>query len=203
VKMTLKTRLTCFHIRYILYTMSLDIIVGPMFSGKSSRVADIVSRYTALGSRVLLIHHADDIRYGHGHITHNQRVTNCFSTHDLGDIPMELLEDANVILVDEAQFFHGLVPFCEMVVDTMSKKLYLVGLDGDSNRRRFGEILDCIPLADRVEKLTAFCRRCANGTPGIFTYRRSGPDDQQVIIGGCDMYETLCRECFFLRDINA
>jgi thymidine kinase len=177
--------------------MSLDILLGPMFAGKSSRIADIVSRYEALGSRVLLIKHADDIqRYGEEHTTHNNRRTNCLCVQSFDEISEELLNQANIIIVDEAQFFTGLVVFCEYVVDTLGKKLYLVGLDGDSNRRPFGELLQCIPLADRVEKLHAFCRRCANGTPAIFTYRKYGPDDQQVIVGGSDMYEPLCRECF-------
>lgn len=177
--------------------MSLDILLGPMFAGKSSRIADIVSRYEALGSRVLLIKHVDDTRYGNGHVTHNQRRTNCISVRTFDDISNEMLERANIVIVDEAQFFSNLVTFCEHVVDTLGKKMYLVGLDGDSNRKPMGEILQCIPLADRVEKLTAFCKRCANGTPGIFTHRFHGPNDQQVIIGGSDMYETLCRDCYF------
>jgi thymidine kinase len=180
--------------------MSLDILLGPMFAGKSSRIADIVSRYQALGSRVLLIHHASDTRYGDGHRTHNNRYTPCLSVSELNNFEPGLLENVDIVIVDEAQFFTGLVAFCEYVVDTLHKKLYLVGLDGDSNRRPFGELLQCIPLADRVEKLHAFCARCANGTPGIFTLRIAGPDDQQVIIGGNDMYQALCRECYMCAE---
>lgn len=176
--------------------MSLDIIIGPMFAGKSSRIADIVSRYEALGSRVLLVKPVCDNRYGNDHITHNKRKTPCISVKDLDDIPVETLKKSDVIIVDEAQFFKYLVAFCEWVVDTHEKKLYLVGLDGDSNRKPFGEILQCIPLADRVERLTAFCKRCANGTPGLFSYRRPGVSNDLVAVGGADMYETLCRECY-------
>lgn len=179
-----------------MYYMSLDIIIGPMFAGKSSRIADIVSRYEALGSQVLLVKPVCDNRYGEGHTTHNNRKTPCISVKDLDDIPKNLLEKANVIIVDEAQFFKYLVPFCEYAVDTLEKKLYLVGLDGDSSRRSFGEILQCIPLADRVEKLTAFCKRCANGTPGLFSYRKSNDLNDVVMIGGNELYETLCRECY-------
>ena len=176
--------------------MSLDIIIGPMFAGKSSRIADIVSRYEALDTRVLLIKPICDNRYGDYHVTHNRRKTPCLSVNDLHDIPRTMLESSDVIIVDEVQFFTYVVPFCEYVVDTLEKKLYLVGLDGDSNRRPFGEILQCIPLADRVEKLHAFCKKCANGTPGLFSHRKPGASNQLVMVGGNDLYETLCRECY-------
>jgi thymidine kinase len=185
--------------------MSLDIIIGPMFAGKSSRIADIVSRYEALGSRVLLVKPKCDNRYDStdtSHVTHNRRKTVCISVNDLDDISKEAVANSDIIIVDEAQFFSHLIAFCEWIVDTHTKKLYLVGLDGDSNRRPFGEILDCIPLADRVEKLHAFCKKCANGTPGIFSYRRSRQSNEQVMVGGSDIYETLCRECYLRQFIE-
>jgi thymidine kinase len=180
--------------------MSLDIIIGPMFAGKSSRILDLASQYQAIGSRVLIIKHASDRRYAYSEdkiVTHGDRRANCAEAFDLHHPDLiARIEDHDIIIVDEAQFFTYLVAFCEHVVDTKNKKLYLIGLDGDSNRRKFGEILDCIPLADRVERLTALCRRCANGTPGLFSRRRSGHYHQQVIVGGAEMYETLCRECY-------
>lgn len=177
--------------------MSLDIIIGPMYSGKSSKLLSIVSRYTSLGSRVLVVKHRIDVRYGANNvITHDGHSIPCLAVQDLDDIPIERYD---VIVVDEAQFFRHLIPFCEHAVDTHSKRVYLFGLDGDSNRRPFGEILQCIPLADRVERLTAFCRRCANGTPGLFSHRHEGGDDQQVMVGGAERYETLCRECYIRR----
>lgn len=181
--------------------MSLDIIIGPMFAGKSSRILSIVSRYAALETPVLVIKHADDLRYSREPevVTHDNQRAPCIAVRDLDALTPEDISRFKVIVVDEAQFFRRLVPFVEWVVDSLGKHLYLVGLDGDSNRRPFGELLECIPLADRVERLTAFCRRCANGTPAPFTYRRSGPHDQQVIVGGQDRYLALCRECYHLE----
>jgi len=178
--------------------MSLDIIFGPMFAGKSSRILSIVSRYTSLGTRVLVVNHGDDVRYGDVDevVTHDQRRIPCIRIHALNELSDDLIRSYDVVLVDEAQFFAGLVPFVERVVERFNKHLYLIGLDGDSNRRPFGDLLQCIPLADRIERLTAFCHRCANGTPGLFTCRVSGPADQQVIVGGQGMYEALCRRCY-------
>ncbi len=169
-----------------------------MFAGKSSRILSILSRYAALDTPVLVIKHADDVRYSPTEIaTHNNQRAPCISVRDLDDIPLADLLRFKVIIVDEAQFFRNLVPFVEWAVDTHRRHLYLVGLDGDSNRRPFNsDLLQCIPLADRVEKLTAFCHHCADGTPGLFTQRHSGPHDQQVIVGGSDLYVTLCRRCY-------
>lgn len=174
--------------------MSLDVVIGPMFSGKSSYVLSVVSRYSVLGVPVLVITHESDTRYAANQVvTHDGRSAPCVHAKDLDTVD---ISPYKVIIVDEAQFFSHLVPFVEWAVDTHGKHLFLVGLDGDSNRRKFGEILDCIPLADRVLRLTAFCRSCADGTPGLFSYRRQGPTDRQVLVGGLSMYETLCRACY-------
>jgi thymidine kinase len=173
-----------------------------MFAGKSTRILSILSRYAALDTPVLVIKHADDVRYSRNEIaTHNNQRAPCIAVRDLDDVRLEDILRFKVLIVDEAQFFQRLVPFVEWVVDTHKKHLYLVGLDGDSNRRSFqSDLLQCIPLADSVEKLTAFCRRCADGTPGLFTYRHSGPHDQQVIVGGSELYSTLCRKCYLRQE---
>jgi thymidine kinase len=178
--------------------MSLDIVLGPMFAGKSSRILSIISRYAAVNTPVLVIKHSNDVRYSaHEITTHDNQRAPCLAVQDLVDIALEDILRFKVIIVDEAQFFRNLVPFVEWVVDTHKRHLYLVGLDGDSNRRPFqSDLLQCIPLADSVEKLAAFCRQCGDGTPGLFSYRHSGPHDQQVIVGGSDCYATLCRECY-------
>jgi thymidine kinase len=178
--------------------MSLDIILGPMFAGKTSRIFSIVSRYTALGMRVLVVKHANDVRYGNNEeiVTHDGRRIPCRAVRDLFDIGLNQYLQYDLIVVDEAQFFQGLVPFVESIVDTHEKHLFLVGLDGDSNRRPFGEILQCIPLADRVERIAGLCRRCADGTPGVFSWRHAGPNDRQVAVGGENWYEALCRSCY-------
>lgn len=182
--------------------MSLDIILGPMFAGKSSRILSIESRYASLGLRVLILKHIGDVRYGEHDdvITHDRRRVPCRRILNFNEIEEETLQRFDVVIVDEAHFFPGLVGFVGRVVEQHRKALFLVGLDGDSNRRPFGELLECIPLADRVERITAFCRRCANGTPGLFSYRIQGPHDQQVIVGGVGMYETLCRRCYVRRN---
>ena len=176
--------------------MSLEIILGPMFSGKSSRILSIVSRYSALNVPILVVKHSADVRYSANEVvTHDNRRAPCVTVRHFGEIEPMFLRRFRVVIIEEAQFFQGLVGFVEHLVDGLHMDVFVVGLDGDSNRRSFGEILHCIPLADKVEKLTALCRRCADGTPGIFTYR-NGHQDQQMIVGGANLYEALCRECY-------
>jgi thymidine kinase len=74
------------------------------------------------------------------------------------------------------------------------KRVYISGLDGDFERKKIGQILDLIPLCDKVTKLTSICNKCKNGTPGIFSKRLTGEKEQTVI--GADNYIPVCRECY-------
>ena len=93
--------------------MSLDIIIGPMFSGKSSRILSIVSRYEAIKTPILVIKHSSDTRYVFGEtdiVTHDQRRVPSLSVQDLFyEEVMDRIGTYQVIIVDEAQFFKDLV----------------------------------------------------------------------------------------------
>ena len=69
----------------------------------------------------------------------------------------------------------------------------LAGLDGDYRQKKFGEVIDCIPMASDVVKLSALCMDCRNGTPGPFT-KRIVNDDTLELIGGKDLYKAVCRK---------
>jgi hypothetical protein len=100
---------------------------------------------------------------------------------------------ATVILINEGQFFLDLY---ECVIDMLKEKkqVYICGLDGDFERKRFGSILELIPICDNVTKLKALCSLCKNGTPGIFSLRLSN-EKQQMLIGS-DNYIPVCRNCY-------
>ena len=176
---------------------SIDIIFGPMFSGKTSHVLALAGRYASIGRRVLVVNHALDSRYANANeiVTHSGEHIPCFTTDTLNALTEDFLRPFQVIIIDEAQFFEGLVPLVEFVVDTLGKKLYLVGLNGTSERAPFGEIARCIPHADSITLLSALCAGCRDGTPAHFS-RRKFPSPQQIVIGGSSMYEPVCRECY-------
>jgi thymidine kinase len=101
--------------------------------------------------------------------------------------------NADVILINEGQFFTDLYDGVVTMLGE-NKKVYVCGLDGDFERKKFGSILDLIPLCDKVTKLTSLCSICKNGTLGIFTMRLSKELTQTVV--GSDNYIPVCRKCY-------
>jgi thymidine kinase len=175
----------------------LEMVIGPMFSGKTTWLIEKYKSYTYIGKKVLVINYSADIRYS----------TTMLSSHDRIEIPCvfsslicddsdvwNAVKDADVILINEGQFFSDLIGSVRMMVDTMNKHVFISGLDGDFRREKFGDILDLIPICDKVEKLSALCAICRNGTPAIFSKRLTDESNQVVI--GSDNYKPLCRNCY-------
>jgi len=104
-----------------------------------------------------------------------------------------------VVLINEGQFFQDLQEGVSELVNTYKAHVYVAGLDGDFRREKFGQILDLIPLCDKVYKLHALCVRCKNGKKAIFSHRMmtsSSCTVEQKIVGAEDVYQPLCRDCF-------
>jgi thymidine kinase len=181
--------------------MSLELLIGPMFAGKSSVLQSIVKRHRSHGWSVMVITHVIDKRYGD-----DPQIVN----HDLQRLPaigadelLPLLDHpeyvaARLIVVEEAQFFKDLVPFIARAVDIDSKHAVVVGLDGDADRRKFGHVLDLIPYADRVQKLTALCKECSDAIPAIFTFAVPSAAETissgQPCVGASEKYIPMCRK---------
>lgn len=176
---------------------SLELIIGPMFSGKSSAIMSAVKRYEAIRYPVLVLTSAIDTRY----TTHTSEVVNhdfqrmkATPVHTLAPIILTpAYAAAKVIVVEEAQFIPDLFDFVVKAVDVDKKNLIVVGLDGDSDRRPFGQILQLIPLADKIQKLTSYCTLCSDGTPALFSFCTAGKS-QQISVGATDKYMPLCRK---------
>jgi len=173
-----------------------------MFSGKTSRIVEIFKQCRFCNIPVVVINHSEDNRYDDELLsTHDKIKIPCIKTTKLADIwhsdslvdPTDKLNTCEVILINEGQFFPDLY---DTVVSMLSKgkKIYVCGLDGDFERKKFGQILDIIPLCDKVNKLTSLCSICKNGTPGIFSKRISSETQQTVV--GSDNYIPVCRNCY-------
>ena len=178
--------------------MSLKILMGPMFAGKSTAILRLTNRYKSIGWPILLLTYAADNRYSTDELlmTHDLWEVSCKKVSALmPEVTTKQFEDAKLIIIDEAQFFGDLKAFVLHVVDALGKDVVLVGLDGDADRKPFGQLLDCVPLADEVEKLSALCKRCGDGTPALFTHCRQSKTEQ-VCVGGAEMFESLCRKHF-------
>lgn len=173
----------------------LELILGPMFSGKTSRLIEIHKQYVFCNIAVCVINHSIDDRYDSQLMsTHDKIKIPCIKTSTLLDLLVQPeLQDAKVILINEGQFFADLNAFVRLMLD-QGKTIYVCGLDGDFERNKFGQLLDLIPLCDKVSKLTSLCGLCKNGTLGIFSKRISSETEQTVV--GADNYIPVCRKCY-------
>ena len=184
--------------------MSLELLIGPMFAGKSSAIQSIIRRHQALGWNVFVVTHSMDTRYTTepAIVNHDKVMMPAHATNKL----MALINhpdyvSSRLVVIEEAQFFPDLVEFVLQTVDKSEKHAVVVGLDGDAERRPFGRVLDLVPYCDRVTKLTAMCKMCKDGTPAIFTFAAHvdavvAASDGRPCVGADEKYVPLCRKHF-------
>ncbi|KAK6932841.1 Thymidine kinase [Dillenia turbinata] len=174
----------------------IHVIVGPMFAGKTTTLLHRIQSERSKGRSVAIIKSNKDTRYGLDSIvTHDGLKLPCWALADLSSFKEKCSDDAysklEVIGIDEAQFFRDLYDFCRKAADHDGKTLIVAGLDGDYLRRSFGHVLDIIPLADTVTKLTARCEVC--NKQALFTLRKTD-EIQKELIGGAEVYMPVCRQ---------
>lgn len=179
--------------------MSLEIVIGPMFSGKSSYAMSYIRRQRVIGKKVVIIKPDIDNRYSNNDVlvTHDQETIQC----TLWDItrPLGITQDiqtCNCLVIEEAQFFRNLKNFVIYLLKSYNINILLIGLDGDINQKPFGELLECIPYATNLTKLSAYCIECKNGTLAPFT-KCNNPNERNITgthirVGGSEMYKPVC-----------
>lgn len=196
---------------------SLRLRFGPMFSGKTTWLDGELNEFARNGWSCLKIVHAndkkrfidasvDDTTLKSSGYTHNlqakaldPRITVVF-TDTLVACAIDMY---NIIAIDEAQFFPDLLATVKVWVTT--KHLLVVGLDGNSQKERFGAVLDLIPLADEACKVVAKCGYCMTelkedqrfhgsllNLPAPFS-KRLAADQTEILVGGADKYVATCR----------
>ncbi|XP_075895181.1 thymidine kinase, cytosolic-like [Nelusetta ayraudi] len=170
----------------------IQVIFGPMFSGKSTELMRRVRRFQIAQYNCLLIKYAKDTRYSDkGLATHDRNTMEAVPANCLGDVrPLAL--QACVIGIDEGQFFPDTVEFCEEMAN-LGKTVIVAALDGTFQRKPFGNILSLVPLAESVVKLSAICMLCY--MEAAYT-KRTGNEKELVVIGGVDKYQAVCRRCY-------
>jgi thymidine kinase len=173
----------------------LVLIVGPMFSGKTSYLINVYNDCIQNGEKVVVINYKKDTRYDSTRLsTHDGRSCPCVFVDSISEsLLLEEVQTANVVLINEGQFFPDIYDKVLPLVDIAKKRVYVCGLDGDFKRERFGRLLDLVPVCDSIVKLTANCYYCSR--PAIFSHRKSD-SKEQVLIGAADMYVPLCRACY-------
>ena len=179
----------------------IEIIIGPMFSGKSTELIRRCTNYESIQKKVLIFNHSLDSRNKNNVVQTHSAATKCaIKTHNLIEYLNENtteLSTCDVIAIDEAQFFDDLLEFVKRI-EHLDIVVIIAGLDGDYFRTPFGEILQCIPYANSVTKLNAFCMVKKDGTKAAFTKRHKNNDQQQkqIDIGAKDKYYAVCRDVY-------
>jgi len=171
-----------------------------MFAGKSSAILQKVRRAEILGWKHLVLTNRIDVRYetsGSTIHTHDHAGMEACGVMKLEEaIGTDCYNEARLVVIEEAQFFSDLYTFVLKAVEEDGKEVVVVGLDGDSDRKPFGQILEVLPLADEVIRLSALCKRCGDGTAALFSALVKGTKESQVCVGGADRYEPMCRRHF-------
>ena len=185
----------------------LEIFIGPMWSGKTSELFKIYKRYNLSDIPILAINYSTDVRDTlHPTITNHDKMNmNCecgLLLSDISDIIngncSDSFKKANIILINECQFFQDAVQWVICAVETYNKTVYICGLDGDYKREEFYNWLRLVPFCDKITKLHSVCCGCKKHK-AIFTHRTTN-ESKQLQLG--ENYEPLCRECYINKNYD-
>jgi thymidine kinase len=173
---------------------SIELITGPMFSGKTEELIRRVSRSHIARLKTKLFKPDIDTRYSVNHIvSHDKRKLEAINVES----PLEILGlsvDADVVGIDEIQFFgEELIDVCTKLANG-GKRVIIAGLDKNYRGLPFAPLPNMLCVADYVTKLQAVCVDC--GAPATFTFRKDKEKNQEILLGERFDYEALCRPCF-------
>ena len=172
----------------------IEVICGPMFSGKSEELIRRLRRAMIARKRVEVFKPVIDNRYSADEIvSHGDLRMNSQTVSGAREIMDRIDLRAEVIGVDEANFMGPeLVDVAQRLADS-GKQVIVAGLDTDYMGRPFAPIPDLLAHAESIAKTLAICVRCGN--PAKHTQRLRGSDDL-IVVGAADLYEARCRRCF-------
>jgi len=177
----------------------LEVVCGPMFSGKSEELIRRLRRAEIAGLRALVVKPRIDDRYDVAHVvSHAGAKMRAVCADSAADI-LRLADGYDAVGIDEAQFFdEGIVDVVQELV-RRGVRVVAAGLDQDFRSEPFGAMPTLLCLAEFVDKLHAVCHRC--GGPGTRTQRlidgRPAPfSGETIVVGALDSYEARCTLCY-------
>ncbi len=172
----------------------IEVICGPMFSGKSEELIRRLRRAEIARQRVQIFKPVIDQRYSGDHIvSHNDLRIPSVGVSDAAGVEAKLDLRTEVIGVDEAQFLGTAMIDLVVRLADMGKRVVIAGLDTDYLGRPFHPMPELLAVADEITKTLAICMQCGN--PAKHTQRLIGSEDL-IVVGAAGMYEARCRRCF-------
>ena len=170
----------------------IELIIGPMFSGKSTRLIEQMRKYVYKAKKTIMVKYYADQRYSEKSevVTHDLIKYDSINCKLLRN-SFETLKQYDVIGIDEGQFFADLVEICEELA-LMGKIILIAALNGDFRMEPFPVIQRIISKADKIKLLKAYCFNCHKDAKFSLRIVQS---NETVLIGAGEAYKPACREC--------
>ncbi|SEF38832.1 thymidine kinase [Caloramator fervidus] len=177
----------------------IEMIVGPMYSGKSEELIRRIKRAKIARQKVQVFKPSIDNRYSITDVvSHNGEKEKAYSVDCAKDILSLVEEDTDVIAIDEVQFFDDeIVDVCKRLADK-GKRVICAGLDLDFKGEPFGPVPKLLAVAEFVDKIQAICVVCGNPatrTQRLINGKPARYSDPVVLVGAKEAYEARCRKC--------
>ena len=172
----------------------IEVIVGPMFSGKSEELIRRLRRAEIGKQRVQIFKPVIDQRYSkNGIVSHSGLEISSELVRNGSEILEKVAPRTEVVGIDEAQFLGDtIVADCAKLAE-LGKRVIVAGLDTDFMGRPFEPMPRLLAVAEEITKLLAICMRCGN--PAVHT-QRIVASEELIVVGAGGMYEARCRRCF-------
>ncbi|HHV74801.1 thymidine kinase [Thermoanaerobacterium sp. PSU-2] len=177
----------------------IEVVTGPMFSGKSEELIRRIKRAKIAKQKVQVFKPAIDDRYSIDKVvSHNGDNMHAIAIVKASDILKYAEEDTDVFAIDEVQFFDSeIVDIVKEIADS-GKRVICAGLDMDFRGEPFGPTPELMAIAEFVDKLTAICMKCGNPatrTQRLINGKPANYDDPIIMVGAKESYEARCRKC--------
>jgi thymidine kinase len=172
----------------------IEVVCGPMFSGKSEELIRRLRRAEIARQRVQIFKPGIDQRYAEDHIvSHSELRIRSIGVRDAAELESRLDLRTEVIGIDEAQLLgDGVIELAVRLAD-LGKRIIIAGLDTDYLGRPFHPMPELLAVADEITKTLAICMQCGN--PAKHTQRLVA-SEELIVVGAAGMYEARCRRCF-------
>ena len=177
----------------------IEVIAGCMFSGKTEELIRRLRRAQIAKQTVKIFKPRIDTRYSESDIvSHNEQSLPSILISDINEVT-EFAKDAQVIGIDEAQFFsNDIVDICNRLANE-GKRVIVAGLDQDYKGIPFDPMPQLLAIAEYITKTLAICVNCGN--PADKTQRKT-TSSERVVVGAADIYEARCRKCHYIPKEN-
>lgn len=172
----------------------IEVVSGSMFSGKTEELIRRLNRALIAQQRVEIFKPIVDNRYSKKHVvSHNENSIHSTPVHFARDILLKA-DLCEIVGIDEAQFFDdGIVEVANELAN-QGKRVIIAGLDMDFQGIPFAPMDKLMSIAEYITKVHAICMQCGN--IASYSHRRT-KSKKTVVLGEKDIYEALCRRCFY------